>query len=231
MKTRACLITKTALLVTLLFALGASGSAHATAFADVDAGWAVQFNNAGSPTTAFPSGFSFSCMGDAVSAGTDACSDTASLKVNSGNGSSFAETFTGGFTITNNTNQALSYALNFDTAYSAFLPGSGGAWVDDKLNELASFSSAITGPNTFDKHSCTTSVVVSSCTVQGADISDGFFFLTSLGAGDTYTADFTITLDATLKGEAAAPVPEPASIAFVAAGLFMLLFSWRAARR
>jgi hypothetical protein len=216
-----------------MFALGAGGSAHATAFADVDAGWSVQFNNAGLGPTAFPSGFSFSCGGDAVSSGTDACSDLTSWKVSSANGSTtkFDQTFTGSFSITNTTDQALSYGLNFNTDYSAFLPSGQGAWVDNPATELASFSSTLEGPNTFDTHQCTTTVKIASCTVQDADESEGFVYLASLGAGDTYTATFTLALDASLLGAAAAtPVPEPGSIALVAAGLMMLLFSWRVAR-
>src|ERR1700761_1084962 len=154
MKTGASKISRILLLGLAVSAASWIEPANATAFADLDAGWSVQFSNLGIGPTAFPSGLSFSCFGGATSVGSYGCSDLATLNVSNANGSSanFSDTVVAGFTITNNSTQALSYGLNFNTDYSAFLPSGQGVWVTNPLLESASFSSSLTGPNTRDAH-------------------------------------------------------------------------------
>ncbi len=222
MKTTRWTITRTLLPVLALIMAGRAAPAGATAFADIDAGWSVQFSNLGIGPTAFPSGLSFSCFGGAASSGSTGCSDLVSLDASSANGSStkFDETFVAGFTITNNSSHALSYGLNFDTDFSAFLPSGQGVWVTNPLLESASFTSSLSGPDAFDKHQCATSPHLGACTVNSADESAGFIYLASLGAGDSYTAIFDVTLDATLLGQPlTTSVPESGSLALVGVGL------------
>ena len=65
-----------------------------------------------------------------------------------------------------------------------------------------------------------------TCGVPSPDSSEGEFYLSALGPGDTLAANFAISIDAELKG-----VPEPITLPLFATGLgLMALLAWRKRR-
>jgi hypothetical protein len=148
----------------------------------------------------------------------------------------FSVTADSGFTLTNTTQETFPGFFVVDVNFSAFNPGGSeiGASVTNPSVEYALFSSSVEDPGAGDFHSCDTrdypggfgNFSPYACGVPSPDSSGGDLFIGPLGPGDTFTADYTISISAELKGEG---VPEPTTLPLFATGL--VLMGWLAWRR
>jgi hypothetical protein len=225
-----------------------SPTASATPYVGVTAEWYVSFGYYESPSgqivSQLPLGIAISCFGTASSNG-EGCRDSLSLGASVDTTTHLAVSDTSGLVVTNNVGAQLAGWLVFNTDFSAFNPGGPeiGIGVDDPLTQSASFSSSVSGPGVGDYHSCTTTDPVGyngggynfapgKCGVSSPDSSQDQFgiSLDELGVAGSEPVQYIMNIAADFSIPPA-NVPEPPSIAIIAAPILLLCFEMRRRRK
>lgn len=233
------LLTRAALLGGIAIAALSAGHADAAAIVDVSAYWSVGYNgyfddNLNLISASLPTGVTISCSynGGPFVISPTGCTDTQTLNVS--NSTTPAQTYnlatSAVMRVTNSTGADLPGILHFVTDFSAFLPGSLGAQVDDPALEDASYFSSVFGYMISDANGCDTAVagpLTKSpflCGVSLPDTSGSFFDLPiTAGDDDKFTAGIDMT--ASVLG-----VPEPITLSTFGIGLAGLAIARRKKR-
>jgi hypothetical protein len=207
-----------------LLATTVSSAASAAAMVDVTARWNVRFrafliHDPFTPGLPLPAGIDIFC-GDLASIN---CSDSAGLHVSKDtegveNFSVFSEQI---FRIVNNSQSTFPLSfLVFDTDFTAFHNGGGGATVNDPATERAAYTSMVEGLGVGDQHGCDTAIPNEEfftpfhCGVHSPDSSQDVLFIPIPEPGKDVSFTYNIALTARLE-----KIPEPMTLSVFGAGL------------
>jgi hypothetical protein len=206
--------------------------AEASAIASVkDAFWQVDFawyDDGTTRSTALPAGVVLSCTGTARLDGAGGCGDTASATAMSSSGVWELTTVdrTGALVLSRSGAAVPGGTFGFTARFASFYPAGSdsGASVDDGASESADYFTVVEGPGGFDLHGCNMSSGPGhsgphACRPVLPEFQESTFTLGPSADWSTLVADWRIYIQVSAQGEAADPVPEPPSLALVAAAL------------
>lgn len=183
----------------------------------------------------WPNGVTISCRGDAT--GSDSgCGNGASLNQTVAASGTYAVSSTGALVVSNASSATINGFVMLNVWHSAFNPGGPGVGIgiDDASTQGARFQSRVSGPGSFDSHSCSIGMfgqdgAIYSPTACGVFSPDSS--LSPLGTelvdflpGAEIVFEFGIEIAATFTLEDAAGVPEPIGTAMMLLGIGALAF-------
>lgn len=190
---------------------------QAAPFVNVTAGWSASAlgftSDPGGALSNLPSGLIGGCAGDG-------CSVTRSITL-TGLDVSDSRSAAGSFVLSNNGFHGSGYVV-VSIEYSAYLPSSLGASVDDPITQIAEFSSFVQGGADdwlfSDQQSCTTTASTPACGVDAADSSQLTVYVAVPEDGEASEIPFVLGIAASII-DPPASVPEPATIALLLTGI------------